>query len=219
MFSFLFSLLGYNTSESAGTTQNRSSKRARTAGVAGPPAAGPSADQSWLIQCREQSCIQQHQQHQHFMMQQQQHWLRQNWQQQQMNAAGCPLPLPAPPPPVSAIRGHPTGFYNYHQWHPAYFCPPSAVQMRQQQWLPGYWPTGPRAATGRPGPQFQQQQLVNNNYNYKSGPCCPKCFEGKCNQQSVSAVAYPPAPAGQPAGGHLGPVPAQNTTSVRYRSV
>ena len=196
MFSFLFSLLAYN------------------AEAAKPKRARATADPSWLM-CQEQNCLQQQQQQQqHFMMQQQHHWLRQNWQQQQLNS-GCPLPLPAPPAPVSARMGptgpqnHPTGFYmhhgaQYHQWHPAYFCPPSAVQMRQQQWLQQQ--------------QFQQQQhMVNNNLPpmlppYKSGPCCPKCFEGKCNQQSVINF-NPPAP----------PVPpvqvSQNTTSVRYRSV
>lgn len=174
---------GYNEA-----SQNRS-KRART---------DPST--SWLIQCQEQNCIQQQQ---HFMMQQQQqHWLRQNWQQQQ--GASAPLPLPAPPPPVSGHQ-HPTGFYmhhgsQYHQWHPAYFCPPSAVQMRQQQWLQQQ--------------QFQQQQqhqMVNNNLpfsNFKSGPCCPKCYEGKC-------PLNPPPPGPPVVRNQVAP----NTTSVRYRSV
>jgi len=212
---------GYNEPQN----QQRS-KRART-------------DPSWLLQCQEQSCIQQQQQQQHqqqqqqhhFMMQQQQqqqqHWLRhqQNWQQQQMNAAGCPLPLPAPPPPVSArmAQAHPTGFYmhhgsQYHQWHPAYFCPPSAVQLqRQQQWLH-------QQQHHFQQQQQQQQQMVNNNLPFgafKSGPCCPKCFEGKCHtqQQSMGNPFNPPAPP--PAlrsQVHQQQQPQPNTTSVRYRS-
>ena len=62
--------------------------------------------------------------------------------------------------------------------------------------------------------------MVNNNLPFaafKSNPCCPKCFEGKCHTQQMGPF-NPPAPP--PAlRSQVQQQQQPNTTSVRYRSV
>ena len=164
-----------------------------------------------------------HQQQQ--QQQQQRQWQHQQQQTQRQDCGPCPLPLPAPPPPISQNRmgppGHATGgYYGPHphhahhpwanQWHPAYFCPPSAVQIQrqQQQWLAHqhHMQQQQQQQQHHQQQQQQQQQMINNNnsscYN------CVKCNEGKCSM----GMMMPP----------MQPLPRSNnnnTTTVRYRSV
>jgi hypothetical protein len=133
------------------------------------------------------------QQHHQYMLRN--HSEQQQWEFYQRHGS-CPIPLPAPPAPVSSTRLGPTGFFQmpgqYH-WHPAYFCPPSAVHQ-QQQWL-----------------IHQQQQFNNNLPTCVNNLPCVKCAEGKCNM-----MFQPPMPmqarrtsTGSNASG----------IAVRYRSV
>lgn len=153
-------------------------------------------------QCQERSCLEHHHRQMALLHQQQHHqyMLRNHSEQQQwefyQRHGSCPIPLPAPPAPVSSTRLGPTGFFQmpgqYH-WHPAYFCPPSAVHQ-QQQWL-----------------IHQQQQFNNNLPTCVNNLPCVKCAEGKCNM-----MFQPPMPmqarrtsTGSNASG----------IAVRYRSV
>merc|ERR1711963_1051879 len=196
----------------------------------------PCQDRHCIELHRQQMVMMQQQQHHQYMLrhhhqqQQQQQQQQRQWQHQQQtqrqDCGPCPLPLPAPPPPISQNRmgppGHAAGgFYGPHphhahhpwanQWHPAYFCPPSAVQIQrqQQQWLAHQHHMQQQQQQQQQQhhqQQQQQQQMINNNnsscYN------CVKCNEGKCSM----GMMMPP----------MQPLPRSNnsnTTTVRYRSV
>merc|ERR1712223_2179181 len=191
-----------------------------------------------LMHHHHQQQQQQQQQHQYMLRNhQQQQWQQQLLRN---NAAGaCPLPLPAPPPPVSGSNpppaaaagsarlhaphaAHSTGFFHHqmhpgshqyhppHNWHPAYFCPPSAVQLQrqqhhqQQQWL-------------QQQQQYKQQQehARQHQLSMQNNNClqaCSMCAEGKCNKQPVTTSMFHQQPRNVVANSNA-------VTHVHYRSV
>merc|ERR1719412_500152 len=226
--------LSYNI---AAPSQDLSAKRARLSS-----STWLQTDQSTSFPCQDRNCVELHRQqmalmqqqqhhqymlrHHHQQQQQQQQQQQHQWQQQMLN--GCPLPLPAPPPPISNRMGPSGGFYGHplYQWHPAYFCPPSAVQMQRQHqhhqhhqyMLAQQQLQQQQQYMALDSKSKQQQQLMNNNN-------CVKCSEGKC---SIGMMMGPPAQPIRPAPATATAPAAQplphnnsshNTTTVRYRSV